>query len=143
MSGGHTLSTCEAHAAGYRSLRCLAVTSATPASDGTNLASVLGLWPISRATPLISTARSRTHSPAPASRSRFRTARRRSVSPSPITRTGFRGIGLSDGTLRCLALATALQGHGRVQPKTIIRRNGEIWIEGLKLTRSFASDEPG
>ncbi len=39
-------------------------------------------------------------------------------------------------------LAKALQKHGHVQPKTVIKRNGETWIEGLKLTGGFASEEP-
>ncbi len=39
-------------------------------------------------------------------------------------------------------LAAALQQHGCVQPKTVIRRDGETWIEGLRLTGNFALAEP-
>lgn len=39
-------------------------------------------------------------------------------------------------------LAAALQQHGNVQPKTVVKRNGESWIDGLKITRNFTSDEP-
>lgn len=34
-------------------------------------------------------------------------------------------------------LAAALQKHGRIKPHTVVRRNGETWIEGLKLTGGF------
>jgi len=39
-------------------------------------------------------------------------------------------------------LAATLQEHGRVQPRTVEKRNGETWIQGLRLTGSFAADEP-
>lgn len=39
-------------------------------------------------------------------------------------------------------LAAALQEHGGVQPRTVEKRRGETWIQGLRLTGSFASDEP-
>jgi len=38
-------------------------------------------------------------------------------------------------------LAAALARYGRVQPRTEIKKEGETWIEGLKLTGSFAEDE--
>jgi len=55
---------------------CLAVTSATLASDGANPRQCWRPWSISGATPSNSIAPSRTHSLAPASRFRFRTRRR-------------------------------------------------------------------
>ena len=39
-------------------------------------------------------------------------------------------------------LAAALQQHGDMQPKTVVKRDGETWIDGLRVTGSFASDEP-
>lgn len=39
-------------------------------------------------------------------------------------------------------LAAALQYHGVVQPKTVVKKNGETWIDGLRITGNFAPDEP-
>jgi len=38
-------------------------------------------------------------------------------------------------------LAQAFESFGRVAPRTVIKRNGETWLEGLKLGGSFAQDE--
>jgi predicted ATPase len=38
-------------------------------------------------------------------------------------------------------LADALTAAGGVSPRNVIKRNGETWIEGLKLGGSFAQDE--
>ena len=38
-------------------------------------------------------------------------------------------------------LAAALARYGRVQPRTVIKKEGETWIDGLKLTGGFAPDE--
>ena len=37
-------------------------------------------------------------------------------------------------------LATALAAEGRVAPRTVIKRNGETWIEGLRLGGDFTQD---
>jgi predicted ATPase len=38
-------------------------------------------------------------------------------------------------------LAGALASEGGIKPRTVIKRNGETWLEGLKLGGSFARDE--
>ncbi len=38
-------------------------------------------------------------------------------------------------------LAEAFKSIGGVAPRTVIKRNGETWLEGLKLGGSFAQDE--
>ncbi|CAN0473801.1 unnamed protein product, partial [Phaeothamnion confervicola] len=38
-------------------------------------------------------------------------------------------------------LADALKSVGSVAPHTVIKRNGETWLEGLKLSGSFAQDD--
>jgi predicted ATPase len=38
-------------------------------------------------------------------------------------------------------LADALASEGRITPRTVIKRNGETWLEGLKLGGSFERDE--
>jgi predicted ATPase len=38
-------------------------------------------------------------------------------------------------------LAEAFETFGRIAPRTVIKRNGETWLEGLKLGGSFAQDE--
>jgi predicted ATPase len=38
------------------------------------------------------------------------------------------------------ALADAIARHGNVTPRTVIKRNGETWIEGLKLYGEFADE---
>jgi predicted ATPase len=38
-------------------------------------------------------------------------------------------------------LAQAFDTFGRVSPRTVIKRNGETWLEGLKLGGSFAQDD--
>jgi predicted ATPase len=38
-------------------------------------------------------------------------------------------------------LAAALAKHGQVQPRTVIKKEGETWIEGLKQIGSFVDDE--
>jgi predicted ATPase len=38
-------------------------------------------------------------------------------------------------------LAEAFESFGRVSPRTVIKRDGETWLEGLKLGGSFAQDE--
>jgi predicted ATPase len=37
--------------------------------------------------------------------------------------------------------ATALQDYGKVKPHVVRKRDGETWIEGLKLTGEFSQDE--
>jgi predicted ATPase len=38
-------------------------------------------------------------------------------------------------------LADAFESFGRVAPRSVIKRNGETWLEGLKLGGSFAQDQ--
>ena len=38
-------------------------------------------------------------------------------------------------------LADAFKTFGDVSPRTVVKRNGETWLEGLKLGGSFAQDE--
>ena len=38
-------------------------------------------------------------------------------------------------------LAAALAKHGHVQPRAVIKKEGETWIEGLKQVGCFADDE--
>jgi predicted ATPase len=38
-------------------------------------------------------------------------------------------------------LAAALAEYGNVKPRVVVKRDGETWIEGLKLSGSFADDE--
>jgi predicted ATPase len=38
------------------------------------------------------------------------------------------------------ALADAIARHGNVAPRTVVKRNGETWIEGLKLFGEFEDD---
>ena len=38
-------------------------------------------------------------------------------------------------------LAAALASEGNVAPRTVIKRNGETWIEGLRLGGEFTQDE--
>lgn len=38
-------------------------------------------------------------------------------------------------------LAEAFASFGRVSPRTVIKRNGETWLEGLQLGGSFAQDD--
>jgi predicted ATPase len=38
-------------------------------------------------------------------------------------------------------LATAIAAHGNVAPLTVIKRDGETWIEGLTLAGEFRDDE--
>jgi len=38
-------------------------------------------------------------------------------------------------------LAAALSFHGGVRPRAVIKRKGQTWIEGLKLTGTFESDD--
>jgi predicted ATPase len=38
------------------------------------------------------------------------------------------------------ALADAIARHGNVTPRTVVKRNGETWIEGLKLYGEFADE---
>ena len=35
-------------------------------------------------------------------------------------------------------LAAGIAEHGRVRPRTVIKRDGETWIDGLKLSGDFA-----
>jgi predicted ATPase len=37
-------------------------------------------------------------------------------------------------------LAAALAKHGQVQPRAVIKKEGETWIEGLKQIGSFADE---
>jgi predicted ATPase len=39
-------------------------------------------------------------------------------------------------------LAYALQAYGDVQPRTVLKREGETWIEGLMLSGAFRDDDP-
>jgi predicted ATPase len=39
------------------------------------------------------------------------------------------------------SFANALAKHGKVTPLRVMKREGETWIEGLKLTGSFGEDE--
>jgi predicted ATPase len=38
-------------------------------------------------------------------------------------------------------LASAIAAHGNVAPLTVIKRDGETWIEGLTLAGEFREDE--
>ena len=38
-------------------------------------------------------------------------------------------------------LAARLQRHGGIKPHTVVKRDGETWIEGLKLVGGFGDDE--
>ena len=38
-------------------------------------------------------------------------------------------------------LAVALEKHGGVAPRTVIKKDGETWIEGLKLIGRFDEEE--
>jgi predicted ATPase len=38
-------------------------------------------------------------------------------------------------------LAAALSQHGRVTPRTVVKRNGETWIEGLRLAGGYAEED--
>jgi predicted ATPase len=38
-------------------------------------------------------------------------------------------------------LAEAFAAHGRITPRTVIKRNGETWIDGLRLAGDFADEE--
>jgi len=38
-------------------------------------------------------------------------------------------------------LASALAEHAAVAPLTVIKRDGETWIEGLKITREFRDED--
>jgi predicted ATPase len=38
------------------------------------------------------------------------------------------------------ALADAIARHGNLVPRTVVKRNGETWIEGLKLFGAFADE---
>jgi predicted ATPase len=38
-------------------------------------------------------------------------------------------------------LAPALAKHGGVEPRNVIKKNGETWIEGLKLVGGFANED--
>jgi predicted ATPase len=38
-------------------------------------------------------------------------------------------------------LAAALRKHGSIEPHIVVKRGGETWIEGLKLTGDFDADE--
>ncbi|HUN46498.1 MAG TPA: AAA family ATPase [Stellaceae bacterium] len=40
-------------------------------------------------------------------------------------------------------LAAALAEHGDLKPLTVIKRDGETWIEGLKITGEFRDEEEG
>lgn len=39
------------------------------------------------------------------------------------------------------ALAAALAVHGGVKPHTVIKRNGETWLAGLRLDGDFREDD--
>ena len=43
--------------------------------------------------------------------------------------------------LRSERLAAALEKHGGVAPRTVIKKDGETWIEGLKQIGRFEDDE--
>jgi predicted ATPase len=38
-------------------------------------------------------------------------------------------------------LAAAFEAYGKVRPHTVIKRNGETWIEGLNLGGEFRTDD--
>jgi hypothetical protein len=38
-------------------------------------------------------------------------------------------------------LAAAIAEHGAVAPLTVIKRGGETWIEGLKITGEFRDED--
>jgi predicted ATPase len=38
-------------------------------------------------------------------------------------------------------LAAALAKHGQVQPRAVIKKDGETWIEGLRQIGSFADED--
>jgi predicted ATPase len=38
-------------------------------------------------------------------------------------------------------LASAIAEHADVAPLTVIKRNGETWIEGLKITGEFCGED--
>jgi predicted ATPase len=38
-------------------------------------------------------------------------------------------------------LAEAIARHGKIKPRIVIKRNGETWIEGLRLGGDFAEDD--
>jgi predicted ATPase len=38
-------------------------------------------------------------------------------------------------------LTAALVKHGGITPRTVVKREGETWIEGLKITGDFADEE--
>ena len=38
-------------------------------------------------------------------------------------------------------LAGAIAKHGGVQPRTVIKKDGETWVEGLKQISRFDDDE--
>lgn len=38
-------------------------------------------------------------------------------------------------------LAAGIAEHGGAQPRTVIKRDGETWIAGLKLSGEFAEAE--
>jgi predicted ATPase len=38
-------------------------------------------------------------------------------------------------------LAAAFAASGAVAPRTVIKRNGETWIEGLSLVGDFAQED--
>jgi predicted ATPase len=38
-------------------------------------------------------------------------------------------------------LAAALAKYGHVQPRIVVKKEGETWIEGLKLSGNFTEDE--
>jgi predicted ATPase len=40
-----------------------------------------------------------------------------------------------------IRLADAIAAHGGIAPRTVIKRNGETWIEGLTMAGEFAEDE--
>jgi predicted ATPase len=174
---------------------CLAVTSATLASDGSNLAALLAtLTHIRRDTTDLDRAiedafpGAALHIPLPGREASFGM-----VFPDHPHRLFTTGE-LSDGTLRYVALAGALlglrlpaflalnepesslhpdlldplarliaqasrrtqvwlvthserlayalQAYGDVQPRTVLKRDGETWIEGLMLSGAFREEEP-
>ena len=39
-------------------------------------------------------------------------------------------------------LAAALAKHGKIKPRIVIKREGETWIEGLRLAGDFGEDDP-
>lgn len=38
-------------------------------------------------------------------------------------------------------LAAALAEHGNIEPHTVIKRDGETWIDGLSLIGEFREEE--